>query len=81
MQSSVTSAVPTAVQWRMVLILCLVNAVAFIDRNVLPLLVQPIKRDLSITDTEMSFHRRRVRSAILLHNTIGRFTGRQDLPA
>lgn len=55
MQSNVTSAVPTGVQWRMVLILCLVNAVAFIDRNVLPLLVQPIKRDLSITDTEMSF--------------------------
>ena len=46
---------PTFTQWRMVSILCLVNAIAFIDRTALPLLVQPIKRDLGISDTLMSF--------------------------
>ena len=46
---------PTLTQWRMVSILCLVNAIAFIDRTALPLLVQPIKRDLGISDTLMSF--------------------------
>src|SRR6266581_2846583 len=46
---------PTLAQWRMVSILCLVNAIAFIDRTALPLLVQPIKRDLGISDTLMSF--------------------------
>src|SRR5258708_2396332 len=45
----------TLTQWRMVCILCLVNAIAFIDRTALPLLVQPIKRDLGISDTLMSF--------------------------
>lgn len=50
-----TPDIPTSVQWRMVLILCLVNAIAFIDRSVLPLLVQPIRRDLGISDTEISF--------------------------
>jgi MFS family permease len=46
---------PTLTQWRMVSILSLVNAIAFIDRTALPLLVQPIKRDLGISDTLMSF--------------------------
>jgi MFS family permease len=45
---------PTRAHWRMATILCLVNAVAFIDRAALPLLVQPIKRDLAISDTEIS---------------------------
>src|SRR5258706_1135195 len=46
---------PMLTQWRMVSILSLVNAIAFIDRTALPLLVQPIKRDLGISDTLMSF--------------------------
>lgn len=46
---------PSPTQWWMVSILCLVNAVAFIDRAALPLLVQPIKHDLEISDTMMSF--------------------------
>jgi|EndMetStandDraft_5_1072996.scaffolds.fasta_scaffold50720_2 MFS family permease len=45
---------PSLTQWWMVGVLCLVNAVAFIDRAALPLLVQPIKRDLGISDTMMS---------------------------
>ncbi|MEH2493416.1 MFS transporter [Bradyrhizobium sp. AZCC 2230] len=45
---------PTSTHWWMVSVLCLVNAVAFIDRAALPLLVQPIKRDLGISDTMMS---------------------------
>jgi MFS family permease len=40
--------------WGMAIVMCLVNAVAFIDRTSLPLLVQPITRDLKITDTQMS---------------------------
>lgn len=46
---------PSLGQWWLVGVLCLVNAVAFIDRAALPLLVQPIKRDLQISDTLMSF--------------------------
>src|SRR5215470_17674911 len=38
----------------MAIVMCLVNAVAFIDRTSLPLLVQPITHDLKITDTQMS---------------------------
>ncbi|MDB5998466.1 MAG: transporter [Rhizobacter sp.] len=54
MQQDSEDQAPTRAQWRMVAILCLVNAVAFIDRTALPLLVQPIKRDLGISDTQMS---------------------------
>lgn len=54
MQTSLDNVAPTRAQWRMVAILCLVNAIAFIDRTALPLLVQPIKRDLGISDTEIS---------------------------
>ncbi|MBW7961442.1 MFS transporter [Bradyrhizobium sp. BR 10261] len=46
---------PQLGDWWLVGVLCLVNAVAFIDRAALPLLVQPIKRDLQISDTLMSF--------------------------
>jgi MFS family permease len=46
---------PSPGHWWLVSVLCLVNAVAFIDRAALPLLVQPIKRDLQISDTLMSF--------------------------
>ena len=45
---------PAPAHWWMVGVLCLVNAVAFIDPAALPLLVQPIKRDLGISDTMMS---------------------------
>jgi MFS family permease len=55
MQAGSPQDAPTLTQWRMVSILCLVNAIAFIDRSALPLLVQPIKRDLGISDTLMSF--------------------------
>ena len=39
--------------WYVVAILALANASAFIDRQVLGLLVAPIRRDLGITDTQM----------------------------
>ena len=55
MQAKPPDDAPTLIQWRMASILCLVNAIAFIDRTALPLLVQPIKRDLGISDTLMSF--------------------------
>src|SRR5262245_63349918 len=41
--------------WYMAAILCLTNAVAFIDRQSLPLLVDAIKADLQVTDTQMSY--------------------------
>jgi hypothetical protein len=44
---------PTPAHWWMVGVLCLVNAVAFIGHAALLLLVQPIKRDLAISDTVM----------------------------
>ena len=39
--------------WYVVGILTLANASAFVDRQVLGLLVAPIRRDLGITDTQM----------------------------
>lgn len=40
--------------WWMVGLMCLVNTIAFIDRQSLPLLVQPVEHDLHLTDTQMS---------------------------
>lgn len=41
--------------WYVVVVLMLANVSAFIDRQILSLLVQPIKRDLEISDTRMSY--------------------------
>lgn len=40
--------------WYIVTVLALVMMLAHIDRNVIALLVQPMKRDLGLTDTEVS---------------------------
>lgn len=40
--------------WYMVAVLMVVYVFSFIDRQILSLLVQPIRRDLGITDTQMS---------------------------
>jgi MFS family permease len=40
--------------WYVVLVLALANCVSFIDRLIISLLVQPIKADLAISDTEFS---------------------------
>jgi MFS family permease len=44
---------PTRYAWYVVGVLTLANASAFIDRQVLGLLVAPIRRDLGISDTQM----------------------------
>jgi len=40
--------------WLVVFILCLAQVVSFIDRQVISLLVEPIKQDLGISDTQIS---------------------------
>lgn len=40
--------------WYVIFVLTLANISSFIDRQILSLLVKPIKRDLHLTDTEMS---------------------------
>ncbi len=40
--------------WYVVFVLLLIYVLAYVDRQVLALLVEPIKRDLDISDTEMS---------------------------
>jgi len=40
--------------WYVVAILCLCNMIAFVDRQIINLLVEDIKADLAITDTEIS---------------------------
>ncbi|MBM3515660.1 MAG: MFS transporter [Alphaproteobacteria bacterium] len=40
--------------WYVVLVLTLAYIVSFLDRQIMALMVQPIKRDLGISDTEMS---------------------------
>jgi MFS family permease len=49
------SVVGTGGSWYMAALLCLTNAVAFIDRQSLPLLIDQIKSDLQVTDTQMSY--------------------------
>ncbi len=41
--------------WYAVFVLALMQVVTFMDRGILNLLVEPIKHDLKITDTQMSF--------------------------
>lgn len=45
---------PAGYAWYVVGVLTLVYVFSFIDRQILALLVKPIRRDLEITDTEMS---------------------------
>lgn len=40
------------------LVLAAVNSVAYLDRQITAILLQPIKLDLELTDTELGFHRR-----------------------
>ena len=63
-----TSIAPSRTQWWMVATLCLINAVAFIDRTALPLLIQPMKRHLGLSDTQMSLL---IGAAFILTYTIG----------
>jgi MFS family permease len=44
----------TGYAWYVVIVLTLVYVFSFIDRQILNLLVKPIRRDLGITDTQMS---------------------------
>ncbi len=43
-----------AYAWWVVFILCLANIVSFIDRQIINLLVEPIRADLGISDTQIS---------------------------
>ncbi|MBO0938264.1 MFS transporter [Fibrella sp. HMF5335] len=52
MEKSVRSSLRSA--WYAIFILTLANISSFIDRQILSLLVKPIKRDLHLSDTEMS---------------------------
>ena len=55
MATGTTTKSASAQLWYMAAVLCLTNAVAFIDRQSLPLLVDSIKSDLQVTDTQMSY--------------------------
>lgn len=52
--ASGTEPEPTAYAWYVVAVLLLLNVSSFIDRQVIALLVTPIKADLGITDSQMS---------------------------
>lgn len=41
------------IAWTAVIVLALIGAVAFLDRQVLALLVEPLKRDLNLSDTQI----------------------------
>ena len=43
-----------AYAWYVVIVLTLIQALAFVDRQVLALLVEPIKHDLHVSDTRIS---------------------------
>ena len=69
MASNAVQNVVTA-SWGTAIVMTLVNAVAFIDRTALPLLVQPFTRDLKISDTQMSLL---IGLAFILTYSIGGF--------
>jgi predicted MFS family arabinose efflux permease len=49
-----TEAAPaTRYAWYMVAVLCIAYTLSFVDRMILALLVEPIKRDLGVTDTQI----------------------------
>lgn len=50
-----TGAPSTAYSWYVVGVLMLANVSAFVDRQILGVLVAPIKRDFAITDAQMSY--------------------------
>lgn len=68
MQTDSTATTPTRTHWRMAATLCLINAIAFVDRTALPLLIQPMKRHLGISDTQVSLL---IGAAFILTYTIG----------
>lgn len=45
---------PTSTAWTVAILLMLANTFSFVDRQILSLLVEPIKADLHISDTEIS---------------------------
>ncbi len=51
---SLESYPPAREGWRLVAVLMMVSICGFIDRQILALLVSPIRRDLLLTDTQMS---------------------------
>lgn len=63
-----SAAAPTRAHWWMATMLCLINAVAFIDRTALPLLIQPMKRHLGISDTQISLL---IGAAFIITYTLG----------
>ncbi|MGH8284862.1 MAG: MFS transporter, partial [Steroidobacteraceae bacterium] len=45
---------PTAYSWYVVAVLTVTYTVSFIDRQIMALMIEPIRRDLGITDTQVS---------------------------
>ncbi len=43
----------TAYGWYVVVVLMLANTIAFVDRHILSLLIEPIRRDLGLSDTQI----------------------------
>ncbi|HZZ36888.1 MAG TPA: MFS transporter [Caulobacteraceae bacterium] len=52
--TTTAAAGPSLYAWWVVFVLTLTQALAFVDRQVLALLVEPIKRDLGVSDTAIS---------------------------
>lgn len=46
---------PRGYAWYVVLVLLIIGITSYLDRNIVSLLVEPIKADLVLTDTEVSF--------------------------
>src|SRR3546814_16544266 len=48
------AASPPATNWRMVVVLTMIFLLSSIDRGIIPLLVEPIRADLGLSDVQMS---------------------------
>ncbi|HMS02256.1 MAG TPA: hypothetical protein PKE51_04750, partial [Gemmatimonadaceae bacterium] len=51
---SLRTALTAGQAWYVVAVLTLANVSGFVDRQILSLLVEPIKRDLGVSDTQVS---------------------------
>lgn len=66
--------------WSVAILLMLANTLAFVDRQALALLVEPIKQDLGISDTSISLLYGRLRAHLTIAKALGAASNFRPMP-